>query len=160
MLALLQILVLNKIHVFNYATPLIYFYVLLKLPSSVSRNKLLVWGFCSGLIIDMFSDTPGMNAAATTLLAFLRPSILGLYMNKGDVEEYIPGIHSVGFGFFLRYCVTAVLLHHIVLFSIQSFSFTEADTLLIRIGGSSLLSIVCILGLDSLVQSGKFRPIS
>lgn len=160
LLALLQVLVLNKMHVFGYATPLVYFYVLLKLPSSASRNKLLVWGFCSGLAIDMFSDTPGMNAAATTLLAFLRPSVLGLYMAKGDAEEYVPGIHSVGFGFFLRYCVTAVLLHHVALFSIQSFSFAEADTLLARIGGSALLSIACILLLDSLAQDGRPRPIS
>lgn len=160
LLALLQILVLNKMHLFGYATPLVYFYVLLKLSSSVSRNRLLVWGFCSGLIIDIFSDTPGMNAAATTLLAFLRPSILSLYMTKGDVEEYVPGIRSVSFGFFLRYCVTAVLLHHFVLFSIQSFSFAEPEMLLFRMGGSCLLSIVLILVLDFMVSSSKFHPVS
>ena len=90
-LALLQILVLNKMHLFDVATPFVYFYVLLKLPSSVSRNGLLLWGFCSGLVVDTFSDTPGMNAAATTLLAFVRPRLLSLYMNKADLEEYVPG---------------------------------------------------------------------
>ena len=159
-LALLQILVLNKMHLFDVATPFVYFYVLLKLPSSVSRNGLLLWGFCSGLVVDTFSDTPGMNAAATTLLAFVRPRLLSLYMNKADLEEYVPGTHTVGFGFFLRYCVTAVLLHHIVLFCVQSFSFAEPGMLFLRIGGSSMLSIVFLLVLDFAVRDGRMRSSS
>nr|MBP9638025.1 rod shape-determining protein MreD [Bacteroidaceae bacterium] len=67
----IQVLVLNQIHIFGYATPIIYIYVLLKLPPEISRNGLLLWGFSSGLIIDLFSNKPGMHADACTVLVLL-----------------------------------------------------------------------------------------
>lgn len=152
LLALLQVLMLNKLHLFGYATPFIYIYTLLKLPSSASRNEQLLWGFASGLIIDIFSNTPGMHAAATTLLAMLRPGILSLYQPKGDTDEYRPGIHAVSFSFFLRYTLTAVVIHHTALFALQAFSVADPLTLLLRTGSSTVLSILCLLVLDSTRQ--------
>ena len=72
-LILLQVLILNNVHIAGVATPFLYVYFILKFNSGTSRNELMVWGFCMGLAIDIFSNTPGMNAAATVLLAFLRP---------------------------------------------------------------------------------------
>jgi hypothetical protein len=42
-LVLLQVLILNNIHLAGYATRFLYTYFFLKLPSSVSRNELLLW---------------------------------------------------------------------------------------------------------------------
>ena len=70
-LVLLQVLILNNIHIAGIATPFLYICFILKFPSGISRNELMLWGFCFGLMIDLFSDTPGMNAASTVLLAFL-----------------------------------------------------------------------------------------
>lgn len=53
-LVLLQVLILNNIHLAGYATPFLYTYFILKFPSSVSRNELLLWAFFLGLIIDIF----------------------------------------------------------------------------------------------------------
>ena len=78
-LVLLQVLILNSVHIAGYATPFLYIYFILKFSSGTSRNELMLWAFFFGLTIDIFSDTPGMNAAATVLLAFLRPSLLRLF---------------------------------------------------------------------------------
>lgn len=78
-LVLLQVLILNNVHIAGYATPFLYIYFILKFNSGTSRNELMLWAFFFGLTIDVFSDTPGMNAAATVLLAFLRPSLLRLF---------------------------------------------------------------------------------
>ena len=75
-LVLLQVLILNNVHIAGYATPFLYIYFILKFSSGTSRNELMLWAFFFGLTIDIFSDTPGMNAAAAVLLAFLRPSLL------------------------------------------------------------------------------------
>ena len=70
-LVLLQVLILNSVHIAGYATPFLYIYFILKFSSGTSRNELMLWAFFFGLTIDIFSDTPGMNAAATVLLAFV-----------------------------------------------------------------------------------------
>ncbi len=62
-LVLLQVLVLNHIHFEQYATPLFYIYFLLKIDSDNSRKGLMLWAFSLGLCIDIFSNTPGLNAA-------------------------------------------------------------------------------------------------
>lgn len=149
-LVLVQVLILNHLHVLGYATPFLYVYLLLKMPSATSRNALLLWGFAIGLSVDLFSNTPGMNAAATTFLALLLPGIWALYMPKGDTEEFIPGIHTISFSFFVKYAFTAILLHHSALFLIDSFSFWDIHLLLLKIVCSTILTLVCVLALDGL----------
>lgn len=148
-LVLVQVLILNRLHILGYATPFLYLYFLLKMPSSISRNGLLLCGFVLGLTVDVFSDTPGMHAAATTFLALILPRIVSLYLPKGDVDEFIPGIYSVGLVFFVKYAFTAVLLHHSALFLIESFSFWDVNTLLLRILWSTLLTFCCVVALDA-----------
>ena len=81
-LVLLQVLILNNVHIAGYATPFLYIYLILKFESDVSRNALMLWAFFLGLAVDVLSDTPGMNAAATVLLAFLRPTFLRLFVPR------------------------------------------------------------------------------
>ena len=71
-LVLLQVLVLNHIHFEQYATPLFYIYFLLKIDSDNSRKGLMLWAFSLGLCIDIFSNTPGLNAATAVCTAFCR----------------------------------------------------------------------------------------
>ncbi len=63
-LVLLQVLILNSVHIAGYATPFLYIYFILKFSSGTSRNELMLWAFFFGLTIDIFSDTSGMNAAS------------------------------------------------------------------------------------------------
>ena len=91
-LVLLQVLILNNVHIAGYATPFLYIYFILKFSSGTSRNELMLWAFFFGLTIDIFSDTPGMNAAATVLLAFLRPSLLRLFTPRGN--QSFPKIYN------------------------------------------------------------------
>jgi len=41
-LVLLQVLILNHIHIGGYATPFLYIYVILKFQSDISRNYILL----------------------------------------------------------------------------------------------------------------------
>ena len=69
LLVLLQVLMLNRINLFGYVTPILYIMMILKLDSGMSRGSILLWGFFIGLSVDIFSNTLGMHAAAATLLA-------------------------------------------------------------------------------------------
>ncbi len=147
-LALLQVLVLNNMHIAGYATPFLYIYLIIKMSSGVSRNELMLWGFSLGLTVDIFSNTPGMNAAAATFVAFLRPSVLRLFSPRDSSDEIVPAIKTLGVSSFIKYVVTCVLFHHTALLLIESFSFLDINTLLIEIGLSTLLTVLCIMAIE------------
>ena len=53
-LCLAQVLVLNNIHLFNCATPLLYVYMILMFRRNYPRWGILLWSFVFGLVIDTF----------------------------------------------------------------------------------------------------------
>ena len=77
---LAQSLILNKINLFGYATPYVYIFFILTLNAGLSRNSLLLWGFFIGFFIDIFSNTPGINAASSTFIAFIQPPLVRLFV--------------------------------------------------------------------------------
>ncbi|BBD45508.1 MAG: rod shape-determining protein MreD [Petrimonas sp.] len=148
-LVLLQVLLLNRIAVFGLAVPILYIYFLIKLPYGRNRFYVIVSGFLLGIVIDIFLNTPGMNAAATTIIATLRSMVLNLFYPKNEYEDLVPGIHT-STAAFVKFTVMMVLLHQTLLFFIEAFTLFNLTSTLIRIGSSSILTIVLILALDSL----------
>lgn len=149
-MALLQVLILNNVHIAGYATPFLYIYLILKFESNVSRNVLMLWGFFLGLTVDIFSDTPGMNASATVLLAFLRPTFLRLFVPRDTLEALVPSIRSMGVSPFLKYLFACVFVHHGMLLTIEFFSFAHIGMLLLRIVASTLLTVACIMAIEGI----------
>ncbi|MGN0036403.1 MAG: rod shape-determining protein MreD [Bacteroidaceae bacterium] len=149
-LLLVQVLVLNHIHIAGYATPFLYIYFLLKMDTGVSRNALMLWGFFLGLTLDMFSCTPGMNAAAAVFLAASRPLLLRLFSSRDKQENFEPGFGTIGTAAFCKYVVMGTLMHHTFLLTLEAFSFFNLPMLLLKIAASSLFSILCILSLEGI----------
>ena len=149
-LAMLQVLVLNQMHIVGYATPFLYIYFILKLNTRIGRNALMLWAFTLGLLIDMFGNTPGMNAASATILAFSRTSILRLVTLRDMDEGFRPGFRSMGVSAFLRYIFLASSLFCIVLFLIDTFSFYDFPVLFFKILSSIISTILCILCVEML----------
>jgi len=149
-LVLLQVLILNNIHLAGYATPFLYVYFILKFKTDTSRNELMLWAFFMGLTIDIFSNTPGLNAAALVLLAFFRPLALNLFMSREAQDNIEPSFTSMGISPFVKYIITCVVLHHTALFAIESFSFFDLGSLLLKFVSSSVLTILCIMAIDGI----------
>ena len=151
-LVLLQALILNNVHIAGYATPFLYLYLILKFESSISRNELMLWAFFLGLSVDIFSDTPGMNAAATVLLAFVRPYLLSAFLSRDTVESIVPSAETMGSTPFLRYVVACVLVHHAALLSIEFFSPAHILTLLLRILSGAVLTVACVAAVEGITK--------
>ncbi len=143
-LVLLQVLVLNHVHILGYGTPFVFIYFILKYNSSVSRNVLMLWAFALGLTVDIFSNTPGMNAAALTLLAFVRGSLLRLVSLRDSADDYEPGIRTLGVAAYFRYLLLAVTLFCAVLLLIDAFSLFHLPVLLLKIVTATAATILCI----------------
>lgn len=150
-LALLQVLLLSQINVFGYASPILYIYFLIKLPVNRNHHYVVSSAFLLGLVIDIFLNTPGMNAAAITIAAVFRNLMINKMFSKEEYEEYTPSILRET-GKFFRYVVLIVLIHQLSLFFIDSFSLFNFLNTLIRIGSSSLLTVLLILSIDSLLS--------
>ncbi len=151
-LVLLQALILNNVHIAGFATPFLYIYLILKLDSDTSRNAIMLCAFCIGLAVDIFSDTPGMNAAAAVLLAFLRPVFLNLFVPRDVLEGIVPSIRTMGFAAFLKYLLACVLVHHSLLFTLEFFSLAHVGDILLKIVASTVLTSVCVLALEGIVK--------
>ena len=88
--ALMQILFLNRISLFGYVTPLFYIWLIVRFDSYMKRTGMLLWAFSLGLVLDMFSGTPGLNAASATLLAMVQPGIVKVFVQTERYEQLIP----------------------------------------------------------------------
>lgn len=149
-LVLIQVLVLNQMHIYGYATPFLYIYFILKINSKMSRNELMLWAFALGLTVDIFGNTPGMNAAAATCLAFFRTSLLQLVTLRSVDEAFRPSIKSLGVSSFFRYTLLASGLFCTVLLLIDAFSLFHWGRLLLKILTSTIATVVFIFCAESI----------
>jgi rod shape-determining protein MreD len=144
LLVLLQVWLFNKIHIAGFATPLVYIYFIIKLPIEMNRNLVLLLSALLGLTIDMLTFTLGLNMLAAVTTGFLRTYILKLFAPRNIFESFSPSFASFGKAMFSRYAGVMILLHQIVLFATESFSLFDPLQLILRIGGSSLLTIFLV----------------
>jgi len=151
-LVLAQVLVFNHVSLFNMAVPMVFIYVILRLPITLSLNWMLTIGFFLGLTVDIFSDTYGMNALGCTLLALCRRRILRLYVpREEDLTKPEPSMLSLGSNIYLKYLLTCTLFYCLLIFTIEAFTFFHPLQLLLRVVFSTLLSMIIMLGIDSLM---------
>ncbi len=148
-LILLQVLILNNIHIYGYGTPFLYVFFLLIYSSNASKNTLMLWAFFIGLIIDTFTNTPGINTASATFLAFIRDPILNSFTLHDNNDIFEPGISSMGLNSFIKYIVALTLIFCICLQLLNSFSFFDPIQLLIKILTDTLSTAICILCVDA-----------
>lgn len=148
-LCLAQVLVLNRIHLFGYATPLLYVYFVLLFPRKYPKWALLLWCFALGLVNDTFSNTPGVACASLTLLGAIQPYYLELYVPRDAVEDFSPSLRNLNWGKFIAYSLTLVLLYCLVFFALEAFTFFNWEQWLICSGASTLLTVVLILTFEN-----------
>ena len=150
LLVLLQVLVLNNIQFLGYINPYLYILIILALPVQMPRWVTLLLAFALGLIIDTFSNTLGMHAFATVLVAFLRNGIIKLFTSIEEGNNPTPSFYTFGVSAYVKYVVVLVLIHHTTLFILEAFTFTNFWITLAKITLSSFVTILMILGIQSL----------
>ena len=125
---LLQIVVFDNLDFLGLCNPFIYILFILVAPFGCPTWLLMLMAGGAGLIIDVASNTPGMHAAASILIAYLRPVVLRLiaFRNTTYKEGDMPGSHAYGSMWFARYTLIIVAIHHLALFLIEQFDSRDA----------------------------------
>ena len=153
---LIQVILLNNIHFLRIATPFLYLYFIIKLPVGTSQTQVVFFSFLIGLVIDMFSNTPGMHAAACTLAGFSRRPLIRFFMGKDLPEGIYPSYKTFGYGGFFRYVLSFVIIQHVTLFLIESLTLFDPWFLALRVCASVLMTTLLICTVEAFnVESQK-----
>lgn len=147
-LCLVQALVLNRIHLFDCATPLLYVYMVLTFPHDYPKWAVMLWGFVLGVAVDSFSNTPGMTSASLTLVGAVQPYFFNLFVQRDAPDDIAPSVASMGVAKFTFYATVLVLLHCLVFFTLEMFSFFNWMQWLKCVAGSTLITMVLVLTIE------------
>ena len=144
LLVLLQGLILNDVHLWQgMAVPFLYVLFLLMLPLETPRWLELVLGLAIGISIDMFTNTMGMHASASLVLAYVRPLLLKAIAPRDGYEFGMrPSVHDMGITWYLKYAPLLIFIHHGWLFFLEVYSFTGFFNTLLRVVLSTVFTFV------------------
>jgi hypothetical protein len=142
----LQVLILRNIVLFDYSFCFAYVAAILLLPAEVNRTFLLILGFLTGLLVDTFYNTLGMHAAATLLVAYLRPYWIQLQLEtKSTADRLDISLSELGMAGYLLYLLPLVLVHHTMLFFVEMSHFGMLGYTLLRVVASTVFTTFLIV---------------
>lgn len=144
-LVLIQTLLLNNIYLFGYINPTLYLLFIFLYPIEIKRGNFLFVSFLFGLSIDMFSNSGGINAAATTATAYISLPVLKLLLNSQDTDFKLFKLNQEPFLRILTYVIILTIFHHFVLYSLEYFSFKEIGSVLVKTFTTSVFTIIIIM---------------
>lgn len=157
---LIQIIILNEVPpLHQFITPYVYFLFLLWLPFGTNRITMTFLGFAFGYSLDLFSNTPGLHAAACTLLGYLRPTVLNLLLAQEASEEINkePSIATMGWGPYFVYVFVLTFVHHFYLVLLEWLQFGNFSYFIGKVILTSLMSMVLIFLAELIMNRRKLK---
>ncbi len=154
---LMQIILLQDIVLFDKAFLFVYVMSIILLPVEIGPLLLIVIGFITGLTVDIFYNTQGIQASACVLIMFLRP----YFFKLSSGGRYEPGtnlnIREMGVTWFFTFCFPLIFIHHLSIFftevtSTTFFIFTFSKALF-----SSIFTFVFALLIQYIFIKSKTR---
>ncbi|MEA9413353.1 MULTISPECIES: rod shape-determining protein MreD [unclassified Flavobacterium] len=145
LLLAVQIIIFNNMNFLGYISPFPYILYIILYPVNGNKSGLIVSSFLLGLIMDMFCNSGGIHATACLILAYYRPYIFKFSFGLSYEYQTIKLNDSLTperFSFLL----VSVLLHHIILFTLEAFQFNFILDVLLRTLFSTIFTIItCII---------------
>lgn len=144
LLVLLQVFIFGNITFNGIISPYIYVIFILLYQPFRNRYVFLLLCFLLGWGVDIFENTGGINAFASVTIGFLSKYIIRMVsgIKFFEVDEFRFSDFSPGQWFF--YTVIMVLIHHLILFFLETFSFENALSTLLKALYSSAFTIIFI----------------
>jgi rod shape-determining protein MreD len=158
---LVQVFVLDKIHLHQMVTPYIYLLFIIWLPFKMNRKWSMLIAFAYGFLLDSFRHNPGFHAAACVLIAYIRPFLVSIFIPQegADANFEEPSIKSMGG--ILPYAIFVTVLcffHNAWLFLLEAWQFGNVWYFLVKTILSTLISILLIICVELIfVRNQKYR---
>ena len=158
---LVQVYVLDKIHLHQLVTPYIYYLFILWLPFRMNRTWQMLVAFALGFTMDSFRHHPGFHTAACVLIAYIRPFLIDLLIPQEGAETNYeePSFKSMG-GLLPYFIFTGLLtlIHHGWLFLLEAWQFGNIWYFIFKTLLSTAISLLLIIITEMLfARKQKFR---
>lgn len=147
---LLQVLLFNQLQLGGVCHPYVYVLCLLMMPITLPHSADMIIGAAAGLIMDVFCNTLGVHMAACILVMFIRPYLLGAFVNDKDRLTEQIHLRALGMEAFVKYVVILVIVHHLVIFLLAAWSWSHLGFVMLETIVSSLITILLIIGYNAL----------
>ncbi len=139
---ILQIYVFNRIPIFGDYNAVIYPIFVLFYPFYRNPYYFLIASFLLGLGIDAFLSTWGINALATTSIAYFRSFI---FKRATDREDEYYTFQSLQWSQFIGYIFLSLLIHQLLVQFLEYFRFDQFLEVSLNVLITSLTSTVFII---------------
>ncbi len=147
---ILQVPFLYKLVLFDAAFGFFYVGFILFLPYRLSRSLAMGVAFLAGLTVDIFSNTPGIHASATILIAFIKDFWFGIVIDRSDDDIQLSW-NELGVWGSVKYLLPLIFLHHGIIFSIENGGFNSFGFLFMKVMYSAVYSFVIVFALSFLI---------
>ena len=149
---LLQVLLFDHLQIAGWGLPMVYVLFLMNLPVQVPRWAEMLIGAMVGLMFDVWHSSLGVNMAACVAFCYLRPILLGNLIQ--DLERVKGEVCSATIGRmeYVRCLAILTVVHHLLVFSLESWSWHNWWIVLLQTLLSSVLTILIIMGYDIFKQ--------
>jgi len=147
LLILVQVFILDKIRLHQMITPYVYFVFILWLPFKINRALLMFLAFMLGFTIDSFRHLPGFHAAASVLMAYIRPFVVNLLIPQDGVESSYDEPSFKSMGGMLPYTIYAGILiafHNAWLFLLEAWQFSDGWYFFVKTLSSTAISVLLV----------------
>ncbi|GAA3764190.1 rod shape-determining protein MreD [Flavobacterium ginsengiterrae] len=154
MLLAIQVVIFNNMNFLGYISPFPYILYIILYPVNSNRAGLIVSSFLLGLVMDMFCNSGGIHATACVILAYYRPYFFKFAFGLSYEYQTIKLNESLTperFSFIL----VSVLLHHIVLFTLEAFQFKFIIDILLRTLFSTIFTIITSIIIIYIIKPNK-----
>lgn len=144
-LVLLQIIVLNNINFLGYINPYLYIIFIFIYPIKKTDNTLILLSFILGLFIDFFSNTGGVNAAATLFIAFIRIPVLKVVLGKREIDYNSISLNKLPFFRTYSYITILTIIHHFIVFGLEYFKWDNFGIIILKTILTSIFTVVLVM---------------
>lgn len=154
LLLFFQVILFDQIGFLKFINPYPYILFILLYPVNGNKSGLILASFLLGLLMDMFSDSGGVHAAACVTLAYFRPAFFKFSFGLSYEYQTVKindRLTPERFSFLL----ISILTHHLVLFILEIFKFSLVFDILLSTLLSSLFTLLLCIIIIYLFKPGR-----
>jgi hypothetical protein len=137
---------------------MIYPLFIILLPFDTKPIVLMLLAFGLGIILDSFSNTFGLHASASVILAYFRPELYRLFAPRDGYDLLMkPSIKDLGYRWFFSVSSILITLHHFWFFFLEYFKWSAWVTILQNTILSAIITLFIIMAVEILFTRKEKR---
>lgn len=144
-----QVLILNNVRFLGVGTPLLYVYFAITFRRNFPKWLVLVSCFMLGLLVDVFSNTPGLASTVMTLVGLAQCYLMNLLAPRDSAEDLEASIKTLGISKFATLSSILVAIYCLLFFALETFNFFDVLLWLARSVVSAVLTLVLVFAIES-----------